>query len=94
MGLWPVGGWVSLVLGNLAHSAYCPPRKGAPPPPPTYASTRTQALPCPSMGACLTIVFLTAPLGFLLWALPCLSTGLPLAVIFRTFSMLAQGGGG
>ena len=24
-GLWPVGGWVSLVLGNLAERAYPPP---------------------------------------------------------------------
>ena len=28
MGLWPVGGWVSLVLGNLAQSAYPPPPGG------------------------------------------------------------------
>ena len=25
VGLWPVGGWVSLVWGNLAQSAYPPP---------------------------------------------------------------------
>ena len=25
VGLWPVGGWVTLVLGNLAQSAYSPP---------------------------------------------------------------------
>ena len=24
-GLWPVGGWVTLVSGNLAQSAYSPP---------------------------------------------------------------------
>ena len=28
MGLWPVGGWVTLVLGNLAQSAYSPPGGG------------------------------------------------------------------
>ena len=28
MGPWPVGGWVSLVLGNLAQRAYSPPRGG------------------------------------------------------------------
>ena len=27
-GLWPVGGWVSLVWGNLAQSAYPPPPWG------------------------------------------------------------------
>ena len=54
-------------------------------PPPPLA----QALPCPSTGARLTVVFLTAPLGFLLWALPCLSTGPRLTVVFLTFSMLA-----
>ena len=27
-GLWPVGGWVTLVLRNLAQSAYSPPRGG------------------------------------------------------------------
>ena len=28
VGLWPVGGWVSLVWGNLAQSAYPPPPLG------------------------------------------------------------------
>ena len=28
VGLWPVGGWVSLVWGNLARSAYPPPPGG------------------------------------------------------------------
>ena len=28
MGPWPVGGWVSLVLGNLAQRAYSPPGGG------------------------------------------------------------------
>ena len=28
VGLWPVGGWVTLVLGNLAQSAYSPPGGG------------------------------------------------------------------
>ena len=28
MRLWPVGGWVSLVWGNLAQSAYPPPGGG------------------------------------------------------------------
>ena len=28
VGLWPVGGWVSLVLGNLAQRAYSPPPGG------------------------------------------------------------------
>ena len=51
-----------------------------------------QALPCPSTGAHLTVVFLTGPAGFLLWALPCLSTGPHLTVVFLTFSVLAQGG--
>ena len=27
-GPWPVGGWVSLVLGNLAQRAYSPPGGG------------------------------------------------------------------
>ena len=40
-----------------------------------------QALPCPSMGARLTLVFLTAPFSCLLWALPCLSTGPRLTVV-------------
>ena len=53
-----------------------------------------QALPCLSTRACLTVVFQTALLGFLLLALPCLSTGTPLTVVFLTFSMLAQGEGG
>ena len=39
-------------------------------------------------------VFLTAPLGCLLWTLPCLSTGPRLTVVFLTFSVLAQRGGG
>ena len=28
VGPWPVGGWVSLVLGNLAQCAYSPPGGG------------------------------------------------------------------
>ena len=28
VGPWPVGGWVSLVLGNLAQRAYSPPGGG------------------------------------------------------------------
>ena len=28
VGPWPVGGWVSLVLGNLAQGAYSPPGGG------------------------------------------------------------------
>ena len=28
MGLWPVGGWVSLVWANLAQTAYPPPGGG------------------------------------------------------------------
>ena len=44
--------------------------------------------------ACLTILFPTALLGFLLWALPCVSNGTRLTVVFLTFSVLAQGGGG
>ena len=31
MGLWPVGGWFTLVLGNLAQSAYSPPGGGVGP---------------------------------------------------------------
>ena len=58
--------------------------------PPPFA----QALPCLSTGTRLTVVFLTALLGFLLWALPCLSTGTHLTVVFLNFSVLAQGGGG
>ena len=58
-------------------------------PPPPLA----QALACPSTGARLTVVLLTAPVGFLLWALPCLSTGSRQTVVFLTFSVLAQGGG-
>ena len=47
-----------------------------------------------STRACLTILFPTALLGFLLWALPCVSNGTRLTVVFLTFSVLAQGGGG
>ena len=55
----------------------------------------TQALPCPSTRARLTVVFLTAPLGFLLWALPCPSSGPGMAVVFLTFSVcLHKGWGG
>ena len=28
VGPWPVGGWVGLVLGNLAQHAYSPPPRG------------------------------------------------------------------
>ena len=52
-----------------------------------------QALPCLSTAACLTVVFLTTPSGFLLWALPCLSTG-PRLTVGLIFSVLAQRGGG
>ena len=61
-----------------------------PPPPRPLA----QALPCPSTRARPIVVFLTAPLDFLLWELPCLSTGPRLTVVFLTFRVLAQGEGG
>ena len=59
----------------------------------TPQPTPAQALPCPSTRARLTVVFLTPPSGFLLWALPCLSMGPRLTIVFLTFSMLVQGGG-
>ena len=40
----------------------------------------------------MTVVFLIAPSGFLLWALPCLSMGPCLTVVFLTFIVLAHGG--
>ena len=44
----------------------------APPPPMVAAALPpfARTLPCPSTGPRLTVVFLTAPSGFLLWALP------------------------
>ena len=75
--------WIFVTLVGLGEG-----RPGRDPPPPLSKHVLVQA-----RRPRLTVVFLTVPLGFLLWALPCLSIGRHLTVVFLIFNVLAQGGG-